>query len=838
MLFVHLLLWAVVLGLFNATGAASNTTKPSDLVRSWVKASPSSTTTAVRSTTSSAWRFQYTGDWVNDPCTSIYENDKPFYAIWNGTGTPEAWDQLLSDFKNDKQNPSVTQLRLDEWLWERFAINLDPQCYAEDSNHCGIPPCLGSRMPAAAQNILSSFSYLNQCIRNMHDAFVDNQLISSGNIGNFVQSFAQRKDELSEENLKIILDSLTFLIGLSSASLWNDVFKEAKIFPQYLKSNPRQKKSSKGKDPEGTQYQEGNERSVWKDVSSASIAFGMTGGKDRLSAPTDPQMALTDKMMHYAAAYFNSSVHSIQDQLEALMWGNESKYLDQVNEMMQDGGMLNLSAVESASQHSMQSDITSLFWGSMLPRVWDGSDQPMHPVILRIGPEHWTCGDEVQYKGGKSLHVSKWNPGRYMDPGSNVGTHYCDNDDNSKAATFWLLNANYPKCNTCVDLDWVPFTTLKGGENTTLNGETWGISLDDIIISSFGGFMQNNKRNGYALQSGASTIVGAEWNITDSQWPMLGHVRTPGFFNFTICLDPEEARNNIMNLVHPPCGTVPQGAADLDGGENSAGFVPGWCTVHITQFQPDQYKAGTHMDYTYINPLNEYQLAITIFQGDGHPIAYATKQPVDGALSINSTLPYPLIVQDNYKGSDDSDWLSFWYNDQWWLQVDQLHQCNIGKWDHGKREGNCGFTCNSPEDDPAGTPPRAVPSNAVQAFMGTGSPSSFGNAKDYAKGKCQLHIRQYQQNELTNDLNAGTYAMELTLYDDDEALIAYTEKTNRAPGEENTVNIQGPLPWIVECYNGKDDSTPPTCKYGAQDFTPKEKGWKDGLRDFDIKFDC
>lgn len=56
----------------------------------------------------------------------------------------------------------------------------------------------------------------------MYDSFVANQVINSGDIGNFVQSFAERKDELAEENLKIILDSITFLIGLSSASLWND----------------------------------------------------------------------------------------------------------------------------------------------------------------------------------------------------------------------------------------------------------------------------------------------------------------------------------------------------------------------------------------------------------------------------------------------------------------------------------------------------------------------------------------------------------------------------------------------------------------------------------------
>lgn len=63
---------------------------------------------------------------------------------------------------------------------------------------------------------------------------------------------------------------------------------------------------------------------------------------------------------------------------------------------------------------------------------------------------------------------------------------------------------------------------------------------------------------------------------------------------------------------------------------------------------------------------------------------------------------------------------------------------------------------------------------------------------EYKKGKCELHIWQYQQNEMGNDLNAFVYSLELTLYDDSDALIAYTEKTNRPGGDaKNTVDIQG-----------------------------------------------
>lgn len=85
-----------------------------------------------------------------------------------------------------------------------------------------------------------------------------------------------------------------------------------------------------------------------------------------------------------------------------------------------------------------------------------------------------------------------------------------------------------------------------------------------------------------------------------------------------------------MNGVHPPCGAQPNDVATAPSGQTPEGYVPGWCKIHITQFQPDQYKQGTHEDIQFINTLNEYQLAVTIIGGDNTPLAYATKQPLDG----------------------------------------------------------------------------------------------------------------------------------------------------------------------------------------------------------------
>jgi hypothetical protein len=151
------------------------------------------------------------------------------------------------------------------------------------------------------------------------DSVITNQIISQGDMSNFVQSFAERKDTTDEKTLKLILDSVTFVLGLGSAVVWNDseilsdgpakitmltrlpsksskrprsfhvsispnISRECKAnqITEYLNKAKGQRFPSNGKAPEGAKPSEGNSRSVWKDVSSASIAYGMVSGKDSL----------------------------------------------------------------------------------------------------------------------------------------------------------------------------------------------------------------------------------------------------------------------------------------------------------------------------------------------------------------------------------------------------------------------------------------------------------------------------------------------------------------------------------------------------------------------------
>ena len=60
-------------------------------------------------------------------------------------------------------------------------------------------------------------------------------------------------------------------------------------------------------------------------------------------------------------------------------------------------------------------------------------------------------------------------------------------------------------------------------------------------------------------------------------------------------------------------------------------------------------------------------------------------------IGMTSRLPHPLTIS---VGSVDDDVVLFTYpGNADWGSTDQEHHCKFGKFDGGKREGDCGFSC-------------------------------------------------------------------------------------------------------------------------------------------------
>lgn len=109
-------------------------------------------------------------------------------------------------------------------------------------------------------------------------------------------------------------------------------------------------------------------------------------------------------------------------------------------------------------------------------------------------------------------------------------------------------------------------------------------------------------------------------------------------------------------------------------------FVPGWCGLHVIQYQkPDP-------------AVDNYSLDVEIFDSKGNSIGkveYADA-PAGVGVGVTSALPYVLIVTAQ---NIDDDAVLFAYADQNWGSNDQDHHCNFGAYDSGSRQGDCGFTC-------------------------------------------------------------------------------------------------------------------------------------------------
>lgn len=109
-------------------------------------------------------------------------------------------------------------------------------------------------------------------------------------------------------------------------------------------------------------------------------------------------------------------------------------------------------------------------------------------------------------------------------------------------------------------------------------------------------------------------------------------------------------------------------------------FTPGWCGVHVTQYQKP--RPG----------IDNYTLDVKMFDSAGNAIGEVNgaDAPAGVGVGVTSALPYVLMVTAQ---NLDADAVLFAYGAQNWGSNDQEHFCDFGAYDGGKREGDCGFTC-------------------------------------------------------------------------------------------------------------------------------------------------
>jgi len=135
----------------------------------------------------------------------------------------------------------------------------------------------------------------------------------------------------------------------------------------------------------------------------------------------------------------------------------------------------------------------------------------------------------------------------------------------------------------------------------------------------------------------------------------------------------------ILTTLSTLTSAAPTSTPDPAGLPLEKRYINGWCTMHITQHQraePD-------------NPGPNYTLNVHVFSADGANQGVDTASPANGQgmYITRDALQWGLTVA---VGNVDQDPLRFYYGG--WVG-ESSSACRVGKYDNGKREMDCGWTC-------------------------------------------------------------------------------------------------------------------------------------------------
>ena len=371
------------------------------------------------------------------------------------------------------------------------------------------------------------------------------------------------------------------------------------------------------------------------------------------------------------------------------------------------------------------------------------------------------------------------------------------------------------------------------------------LSISDFVIPSVLGWQQNNNQNGYPAAS--------------SNGQLVDNPQAAGAVNIPVCdymgsFDkPGVACPKLGGMESKQCEVYPAS----DGTNQPGDYQPGWCGVHVIQYKKEQMDNDE-------NPLNVYQLQVSMSDGDGRPIGMANKQPDAGTLQIvDTSLPYVFSIA---AGNGDDDPIFFWYADQYWNTSTPANKCSVGGYDNGYRQMDCGFNCpwpNGPEPSSATSAhpfptPLTLAAPAATSFVNTwglaatdiptpATPTGTASpTPTYATGKCGIHITQYQSGEGTENPSSD-YELEITIQDSNQKVIGATGKEDAPAGKPV------PCPGLVgdpltvtagPAGGGKTtDDKPLTVKWGSVNFDTGSSqcsvgGYDSGSRNMDCTFSC
>ncbi|KAK1522816.1 hypothetical protein CPAR01_14359 [Colletotrichum paranaense] len=443
-----------------------------------------------------------TDKWEQTTCSDANVTDAKVLANvrWASADTNTSWKEAVAAWQAYKPGTTSAQLKFPAFISDFYGGPEGWDCQDPVSTPCSTTvQCADTKHPAGFL-LLNSFSKL-------HDLSI------SAAMGDFTSTFApQLKADDQSTLIKTILDVMAFGIGMASAGLWNIVIKDAAIFA-------------------------GNNFGFAKDTFNSAISASFALGKDNTKSAKDSASVQND-LTSAMGALFDVWKKTQEDYLSEIFSGSNSTTIGMLESFIRDG-MMNTLPVD-INLSGMVNVVETIMFGQMIPIAWQVAPAAYTPFVLKTGD---ACSNTMP---------NTLNP--YMTQETHDKAGVCWNGNQ-----FYVLTVGTYRVDVQADTPGLPdsdppFQLMAGATHDVLDGKNWGgITLEDIVISSYGGYLNNGNRNGYTV-----SLDDSAGGVDQLMW--TGGVQTPGFFSLPVCTS---LWNTLMNIAgsqvgkdNYPCGVV------------------------------------------------------------------------------------------------------------------------------------------------------------------------------------------------------------------------------------------------------------------------------------------
>ncbi|TEA15562.1 hypothetical protein C8034_v011258 [Colletotrichum sidae] len=444
--------------------------------------------------------------WETVRCSDAHITDAKVSAgvRWEAADANTSWrDAVAAWQKYTPDGQDAVKLRFSAFVSDFYGGPEGWNCEDPVNTPCSTTvQCDDTKHPAGFL-VLNSFAKLHDVYQKYHEALQDAQLSISAAMGDFTSTFApQLKAKDDSALIKTVLDVMMFGIGIASAGLWNIVTKDAAMFAL---------KGSHG---------------FTKDIVNSAVASSFALAKDNIKAAKDSASVQND-LTAAMGVLFDLWKKTQGDFLSRLFSGSDGAAIGMLDGLLSNGTM-NMIPVD-INLSGMVDVVNKIIFGQMIPVAWAVAPAAYTPFVLATGD---ACSDTLP---------------KTLDPWMTQDTHdktgVCWNGNQ-----FYVLTVGTYRVDVQGDVPSLPdseppFQPMAGGTKDVLDGKQWGgVTLDDVVVSAYGGYLRNGRRNGYNV-----TLDDSAGAVDELMWS--AGVRTPGFFSLPVCTS---VWNTLMNVAGTP----------------------------------------------------------------------------------------------------------------------------------------------------------------------------------------------------------------------------------------------------------------------------------------------